>query len=228
MERLIESASADGKPVDRRFAVEYSDRRKTLQYAVDASRISQEIRHIGDDYLIHWTRTANGRWPDECTIDYYRDILSNDRYCRTGHDTLTHILTTNRLIASARHMPRGYATVAFSGLSPLEAVPLMRWRSRFGEMSFEPYGIGIKHKAALAAGIRKVSYVARRNPACVEPWLCQSTGQKTDWRQEREYRCLGDLDLTKISKTDMLALCLHSDEATELRQEFGVPVISFY
>jgi hypothetical protein len=230
MAALVGTATAEGKPIDRRFEIEYRVRRDKLAYAIDQSRINPQLSSFAPEYLIHWTRAANGPWPGEKAIDYYKDVLASDRYLRTGFDTLRRTLQMKRLIASPRHMPQNTPVVAFSGLSPLEVAPLMRWRARFGEMSFEPYGIGIKVDAALRAATQPVRYYDRKIKGEVsgQPWLWQSTGTRTDWRQEREYRHPGDFDLDKLLPSDLLVFCLTSDEAAEITANFGLRAVSFY
>lgn len=228
MERLAQVAAMQGKCVDSTFQTAYQLRKIPLCYTVPTDTLSEAITKVGSSYLIHWTRSANHHWPGERSIEYYRDVAHSDRYCRTGFDTLKRILSERCLRSSARHMPRGFATVAFSGLPPVEVLPLMRWRARFGEMSFEPYGIGIRREVALASGISPVSYITKRSRTCATPWLCQSVGQRTDWRQEQEYRHLGDLNLERFDRADLQVITLHPHEAREISHSSGLSAVSFY
>ncbi len=228
MSSAIDSASAKGKAIDRQFEIAYSTRHPVLKYEVDSSRLSPSIRKMTSQYLIHWTRTSNHRWPGERTIDYWRSILDSSSYCRSAFETLRHIVSTKRIQASNRHMPAGFSTVAFSSLSPIDVLPIMRWRARYGEMSFEPYGIGIRIESALAHKILPVSYVEFRNPTCATPWLCQTIGTKTDWRAEHEYRHLGNLDLEKFASADLIVFTLHQSEADTISRDFGLNAVSFY
>lgn len=230
MAAMAEKATAKGKPIDRQFEIAYRARKEKLTYAIDLSRINPRLSSLAPEYLIHWTRAANGPWPGETAIDYYKDVLTSDRYMRTAFDTLKQILQMKRLIASPRHMPQNTPVVSFSGLSPLKAAPLMRWRARFGEMSFEPYGVGIKADVALRNGIEPVRYYERNIEQGIsdQPWLCQSNGIKADWRQEREYRHLGDFDLGRVSPDDLIVFCLTPNEAAEISTQFGVRAVSIY
>ena len=106
----------------------------------------------------------------------------------------------------------------------------MRWRARYRQMSFEPYGVGIRREIALSAGIESVQYVDRLSASSApddKGWLRQSRGQKSDWRQEKEYRYRGDFALRQIKPEGLVLFCRTNDEAERLRQSFGLKVIPF-
>jgi len=164
-------------------------------------------------------------------VDYYRAVLNSDRYPRSAYDTLIHILTIRTLKATTRHMPAGTPTVSFTGLSVAESLPLMRWRARYAEMSFEPYGVALARSAATRLGIRAVRYYdagAGRPAPGGDVWLTQSMGQRTDWRQERESRARGDLDLSSLSGDDFIAICFHPGEAQKITALTGVRAVSVF
>jgi hypothetical protein len=230
MAELLSAVETSGRPVFRDFETPYRTRREVLAYSIEPSLISTQLMAIDDEYLTHWSRASNGPWPDERRIDYFRDIVSVDQYPRTAFHTLTHMLTERRLIASPRHMPANTPVVSFTGLSPTQVVPLMRWRSRFGEMSFEPYGIGLRRSTAERLGIRPVRYYgeSERRPVDADKWLTQSSGAKADWRQELEYRHRGDLELSAISPDDLMAFCLRPEESGQIQALFGIRAVPFY
>ncbi|MBI5267900.1 MAG: hypothetical protein HY851_11775 [candidate division Zixibacteria bacterium] len=230
MAQAIRNAEQAGREIIRDFQIPYARREEPIAYDIKPEQVSRQLHKIGRDYLIHWTRASNTSWPGERKIDFYRGVISAGRYPRTAFDTLLRILTTHRLIGSPRHMPGRTRAVSFTGLSPLDCLPLMRWRARFGEMSFEPYGIGLRRSWAEKIGIEPVIYYenAGRPPVGVEPWRTQSRGIKTDWRQEDEYRFRGDLDLSGIPPDQMIAFCVTRDEATRIEKENEVRVVSLY
>ena len=237
MSKLIyEMESSGEKKVDRRFQISYEKRSERLAYDLDPETLQPKLERTAGRYLIHWTRACNGAWPDERLIDFHRAVLSSERYPRSALDTLCHILDEQRVLASSRHMPGGVRTVSFSSLSPRELIPLIRWRARYRQMSFEPYGIGISKEYALSIGILPVSYYSRaegegsdggHDLSYRDQWLSQSVGQITDWRQEREYRYLGDLGLAAIPTEHLQAFCLTADEARLIKQRTGIRAISF-
>lgn len=232
MAALLARAGDDRRRVVDDFAVPYSRRTAPLKYAVEPGQISAALTGLGDTYLVHWTRTANGRWPTETLRSYYEALLDSHSYPRAGFHTLCNILTTGSIAASTRHMPAHTPTVSFTGRPPCAFVSLMRWRARYREMSFEPYGIGIARNVAAALGIHPVVYCADRgrDPAMegdAEPWLRQSAGRITPWSDEDEYRCVGDLDLWRVPRGRLVAFCHTSREAGFVESQFGIRAVGF-
>ena len=231
MNALISEAEDDGIKVDRQFEIDYTDRSEPMVIKIDSRRLRDDLDELAAPYLIHWTRTTNSAWPDERLIDYYRAIVASETYPRLGLSTLEHILQTRRLIGSTKNMPGNEATISFSALLPSELIPLMKWRARYRQMSFEPYGIGIRIPVADHLGISPVRYydkAAHRADVPEPRWLSQSAGEKTDWRREKEYRHLGDLGLSKFDNDDLFAICLPPDEALGLEARTGLRTVSVY
>ncbi len=229
MHKLIDEARAQGKQIVEEFTVSWKQPREEIISHFDQCSINPEIDVYSSGYLIHWTRTPHGQWPGERAIDYYLEMSQCERFPRSAFDTLRRIVRDGRLLASPRHMPSNIPTVAFSALAPRDLIPLMRWRARYAEMSFEPYGIGIRKENASKLGIRPAIYYAGSKPAEFEssPWLCQSIGTRTDWRQEAEYRHQGDLTLN-ISPRDIILFCKTAEEAEQLKLEFGIPAVNLF
>jgi hypothetical protein len=217
-----------GKSINDSFRVPYQTRTERLKTAYDSRQYNSEIEIAAADFLFHWTRAASHPWPTERSIDFYRAIIDSSAYPRSAFHTLGNILNTGQLVASSRHIPKGCAVVSFSALSPEQVVPLMRWRQRYREMSFEPYGIGIRKQAALDAGIRPVIYQNKRNANNDERWLFQSIGRKTDWRQEAEYRYTSTLSLDQFSKDDLLIVTQTADEAKTLARTYSCTAIPLF
>ncbi|MFH1372222.1 MAG: hypothetical protein ABII79_00280 [bacterium] len=229
MDRFLRKAGSRGKTVDERFRVSHQPRRQPLAYTIDSHHLNPELHQLTDKYLIHWTRASNSAWPTEWLIDYYLAIIQSEDYPHSGFCTLLNILATGRLVASGKKMPGGIKTVSFSATTPADMVSLMRWRSRYRQMSFEPYGIGIEREQAVLSGIRPVEYstVDHKLSAGAATWLSQSIGRKTDWRAEQEYRFRGDLDMSVIPTERLIAVCRTSDEAAIIEKTGGVRAVPF-
>jgi hypothetical protein len=229
MATLLKEGKNAGKRIEQRFLVNYSERRKPLAYRLPNDHLNPALEHVRDRYLIHWTRASNSAWPTERLIDFYQAIIESDSYPRSAFDTLLNVLVSKKVVASSRNMPQSIATVSFSGLSPVEVIPLVRWRSRYRQMSFEPYGIGIEKCYARRIGIQPVIYYDKQSgcPETVPPWLLQSTGERGDWRPEREYRHRGDLDLSAIPLHRMCAFCYTPQEAESIEKNTGIRTIPF-
>ena len=230
MDDLIYQAEISGRPVDRRFAVPYGNGGTTVAYELDRSMLSDSVRRIGREYLTHWTRASNGPWPTERSVDYYRDLLRADRYPRGALATLLNIAGSGRVVASRRHMPRETPAVCFSGLSPAEVAPLVRWRARYRCMSFEPYGIGIERGYAESIGIRPVVYCekgASGGDTDTPFWLRQSAGSVGDWRREDEYRHREDLILADVPKDKLICFCRYRAEVPLIQKRTGIRTVPF-
>lgn len=230
MMKLVEQARADGKEIVADFRCEYADRSGSLAYTISSDDINPELSAFTGKYLSHWTRTTNSAWPGERMSDYYKSVIASASYPRTAFDTLKRIVETRRLIASPRHMPGKIPTVSFTALAPEETAPLMRWRARFAEMSFEPYSVGIDLRACAKLEIQPVRYYERAESISKEAedfWLSQSIGMITDWRQEKEFRCRGDMSLEGLTSEQLIVVTRTPDEAREIEKRFGVRAISF-
>ncbi len=218
------------KKISFDYKIDYEYRGIPLAYEIERGRIKAETAALAEQYLIHWTRTANTAWPEERLLDYYRDILKSEEYPRNARATLLRILTDKKIYASKKNMPARTATVSFSALSPLELQPLMKWRARYRQMAFEPYGLGIKKETALRRGVVPVGYYDRldnRKKEYTRDWRYQSTGRITDWRNEKEYRFKGDFCFDGIANDDLIAVCRYGEEARMIETVTGIKTFSF-
>ncbi len=224
LQEIIEQSEEHGQPINRIFETRYRTSNEPISYTVKRSQLTLAASAFEEPFLWHWTRTHHGPFPGESRGAYCRALLSTARYPRTAYDILLHIVTERRLRASHRHMPMGTETVSFTQLLPREAVDLMRWRSRYREMTAEPYGVGIRISAAKRIDIRPVHYFDAVPHPDLPRWQQQSTGRSGDWRAEREWRSPRDVDLTRIDSSDLLIATRREQEATEL-QPFGNRVL---
>jgi hypothetical protein len=231
MSALLSELGKKDKKIEKRFIIDYKERTTALTYGIEERYITGEIKNIRNgQYITHWTRTANSSWPTERLIDYYTAIIESESYPRNAFATLQNILKTKQIVASSSHMPDNTPTVCFTALSPCEIVPLIRWRARYRQMSFEPYGIGITKHYALKQGIQPVQYYKKKADCHVpqyDMWLTQSSGKKTDWRAEEEYRFRGDFDLSLIPYEKLICFCFTEQEAVSIEKNFGIKALSF-
>lgn len=231
MSKLLSKSEADGKTIVREFETAYEKKKSKLAYQIDSSALSNKIKSLDESYLIHWTRATNRRWPDENKLDFYRMIFGSDKYRRTAFDTLRQILSGQAIIASSKNMPSNVKTVCFSGLVPQEAIRLMKWRARYCQMSFEPFGIGIERNYAMAHGIKEVRYYQPSQEKPIDGqdhWWWQSAGMKTDWRNEKEFRHKGDFDFSTVPEDKRLIFCHHKRQASFIKKQTGLRAMSFY
>ncbi len=232
IEKILKESAKAGKQVDDDFSLAYQSSADKYSYTVDPEKLNPEIRALGTDYLIHWTRSSNSAWPTERLIDYYHDVVFSESYPRSAYSTLMNIAGKKLIAATAKHMPERVATVAFSRQAPTEMIPLMRWRSRYRQMSFEPYGIGFPVELAEQLDIRRVTYVdatgdPKRKMQSVVRWLTQTRGRRSDWTVEQEYRHRGDFSLERIDPDKLILICRTVGEASEAARQTGLKAVPF-
>ncbi len=232
LKQLYDNNKSSQIVIDERFTVIYNKTRKSYKYGIDKDKLNPKIDEQLEGFLIHWTRTANNPWPDEKLYDYYKSIdNSRNDYAHSAYLTLIRILSEKRLRALSRHYRRGISAAAFSELKPSEAINLMKWRARYREMSFEPYGIAIRKKAADQIGIRKVIYGDRKmfgGLKKVDKPYFQSIGTKGFWVPEKEWRHIGDIDLSMINPNDLKIIAGNKEQIDSIKKYSKSNIISLY
>lgn len=218
--------------VDRSFQTKYQKLKVKHAYDLLNVKLTEEIDTMPNDYYIHWTKSPKDKWSFESYYNYYNAILHSDYYPRTAFQTLQNIVHSKTIFASATHMPKNTPTVSFTSLSPIDTIPLFKWRSRYQEMSFEPYGIGINKYSSYAKFIKEVIYYDKKEASNIfsdksKIWRSQSQGIYTSWETEHELRQLGDFSLQNIPKSDMILFTRYKKEADQLEQSTGIKSISF-
>jgi len=228
---LLNNKRSDLK-IDEKYKAEYSKPEMPNKIEINRELLNPVIDKQLEGFIIHWTRTANNNWPSESLYDYYDVIASSENdYSHSARLTLIRILSENLLKASSRHYRKGISAVAFSELKPSDAVFLMKWRARYREMTFEPYGIAIRKTAAEKMGVRKVIYGDKKlyyNLTESDRPYCQSIGTKGYWAPEREWRFIGDIDLSIISPNDLRVIVWFPDEILKVGQYTDLTVLSLY
>lgn len=229
MAKLLTQALGKNKNVVTSFKTEYVKKEQPLAYKIDISQLNPKIKMIKNEYVVHWTRSANSAWPDERLIDYYRAVINSREYPRDAFSALMNIIESRCIKSSKKNMPGKVSAISFTGLSPVEVIPLMKWRARYRQMSFEPYGIGIKREYGLKLGIKPVLYYDKKEdlPKTVLMWLTQSIGKFTDWRNEKEFRYLCDFHLEDIPENRLVLFTYTKEEACFLENKTGITTVSF-
>jgi len=212
------------KVIDSKCKIDYLKVKTNYKINFDNMKINSDIDSLLDNYLIHWTRASNSPWLGESLYDFYESILSSsNNYSHDGIGTLINILQEKKLRASSRHLRKGISAVSFSSLKPSMAVDLMKWRARYREMSFEPYGLAIHKDMADKIGVRPVIYGNLEMYQYLEekdqPYF-QSMGTIGDWLPEREYRHLGDVDLSSVPSDAFSVIVFHKDKINRIKSVF--------
>ena len=218
--------------ISDQYLTPYDKKGISCKIIVNRGLINNDIDNRLSDFIIHWTRTSNNPWPGEKLYDYY-DALTNstDNYPRSAFNTLLRIVKESKLRSSGRHHRKGIKAVAFSELKPTQAISLMKWRARYGEMTFEPYGIAIRKEAAKNIGIRQVIYgnndLHEKLDDEYKPYY-QSIGSKGFWVPEKEWRHIGDINLTTIEPDAIKVIVWWRHEMKYLRTITNSEIISMY
>ncbi len=229
LDRLLKTAREEGRDIHSGFRVPYTSGSSRVAYPVHGTDVHPQTDAALSGFLIHWTRAHRTPWPGETAYSFYSSLIRSPTYPRTAMNTLCNILGEKRIRGTSVHMRCGHPTVSFTEEIPSVFAERMRWRSRFRSMSFEPYGIAVRRETAEAFGILPVLYQSEKEDLKeTAPWRIQSRGTKTDWRGEKEFRCRGDFDFSRIDTSDMLCVCPTEEEASRLRIAFGIPSVSLF
>ncbi len=177
---------------------------------------------LSGDWLVHWTRTSQGKWPGESMRAFVRDMYTRPEiYVRNACETLVRMLDERCIRGSSWNMPENTEAVSFSALSAAEAIKLMRWRKRYVRYSFEPYGIAVKQEAAAGLGAREVRYEQPGNSCSGDRLFVQSPGERGDWASECEWRLRGDLRLDRIDPRDWFAVVYNESDMSKVKRRLG-------
>ncbi len=212
--------------------MEFSKESWLPRYNLDRKLLNPELAAFGQGWLTHWTHSRPGPWPGETAAEYYRDILNEpEKYVRSAPATLAAILAGGVVRGSGTHMAASEMTVSLTSLPPLEALAMMRWRSRYRRWNMEPYGIAIRRDALVPLGARQVRYYDEMPSqlSSAEKIFSQRRGRLTDWSGEREWRIHGQLHLDQIDPDEIALLVYDSAWAAgrpELTQRYRIVEIS--
>lgn len=177
-------------------------------------------------FLTHTTRACPGPWPRQPTEEYLDCLLDGRR--EGDHSalmTLLRIVRQRLLIGSCRTIRGGFPVVSFTAV-PLDQLPELRcFRTHRSHWDFEPYGLSIRRDALEHRGIRPVIYGDEQTwdamPDGDRPFFqlnrVSATTGALDWSGEREWRHVGDVDLSGFSR-DELTVFVPTFEAAKLLQ----------
>lgn len=194
-----------------------------------SARERLQLTTLGRSFLIHYTRCCPGPWPGQTVGEYCQTLI--DGYPSAAHtafDTLSRIFS-ERLIRGGSRLIRGHqAVVSFTECLPEDLEALVSWRSGLLRWSFERYGIAIRKQILVALGARRVIYGHEdifRSLSVRDKHFFQLTKPGGyDWTAEKEWRLLGDLDLSEIPRSHIAAVVPTLEEADKISRSYDVPV----
>ncbi len=180
-------------------------------------------------YLSHCTRANCGPLPDE-TDSRYRHRLWIDGHVGDYHPMtmLNRICCERTLKGSSRITRTDQRCVSFSAVPLPTLLNQREFHSHLGRWDWEPYGLIVRRDALEAAGARPVVYGCERDFAeldqATRPFF-QPVGKKSnDWTREREWRILGDLDLSALPPDAIRIFVRTRVQALQLSHRFPWPV----
>lgn len=230
MAKLLDRLGSDLRKIDRRFETEYDPQPHHGFPEPKKWKLNPELKKMDWPLITHFARSVHGPWRDETAKEFYRDLTkSKAEYPRNGLATLKQILKSGRLLATGEHLRDDVEAVSFTELHPAESPKLMTWRKNKVSWNFEPYGIALDRTWAEKHGIRPVKYGTdkdyRKMSKSERPFF-QNKGEKGDWRPEREWRLIGDLDLKKVPATKLRIVVRTPKEAKSLSRVTKAKVIA--
>ncbi len=193
------------------------------QSASDASTpISTPLTHPGD-WLIHWTRSTVGPWPDQDEQEFDDELILGCRSSdRSALATLLRIVNEGKLWASAEAIRGGHRVVSFTDVPLHEFRERRAYRRHRRRYDFEPWGIAIRRDVLTFAGARPVIYgdeeTWRKIIEQDQPFF-QNIGTGDGWTQdEREWRITDHVQLKELPSSAVMVF-VDSDSARQIVQK---------
>jgi len=162
--------------------------------------------------LAHFTRSANGPWPQQLRAEYLEDLWHGGwRARRDAKATLSRVVESRRILASGRLIRQSFPVVSFTAVSPESIAELHRYRPHLIRWDFEPWGIVFDQDWLVKRGARPVKYLPSKAFAELEaqdkPFFQKHEPPDCDYSAEQEWRIKGDLDFSDVPP-DALRLVL--------------------
>lgn len=178
------------------------------------------------DYLTHCTRAMQNHWPDESLeMEWDRWLLREHPTECSPLESLRRIVTQQRLRARPGLVRDDVESVSLSEVPLLELVSRRRYRNHLHRWDWEPYGVCIRKDALIEHHCKPVIYgdeaIWESLQPDQRPWYqpAKSKNGKEDWRVEKEWRHLGDLNLSDLRWESIFLFVPTRREAKTLSQE---------
>lgn len=184
-----------------------------------------------EQWLCHWTRPFRSAWPDQSSDEFLDElILGCPSADRSALAALMRIIQQRKLIASVAR--KNEATTV-----SMTAVPLSEFRSRRifrahrRRYDFEPYGVAIRKSVLVKLDAEAVQYLD--DDVAVDSSIVSTSAfqqprydrtGKIDWSNEKEWRLVGDLDLSEISEGDVQFFVNSEVEQAQLKKVCCFPI----
>lgn len=162
-------------------------------------------------FLAHWTRRCDGPWPGQADTKWFEQLLLADpSRQRSAEHVLERIILQQRILASPAAI-RGATPVVCLTAVPVDRWPEMRvYRQHRRRWDFLPFAIAMRLDWLLQKGARQVIYGDEHDWQSLLPaWRpffqkarsLQGTTE-IDWSLEKEWRVVGNIDLSELESED--------------------------
>lgn len=168
--------------------------------------VQPAIKQLGDwqfEFLSHWTRSPPRRWPDQNQMSQFDPLFFSGTQSFSPLATLLRILTTRKLLSNGDLVSQKQRVICFTEV-PLRDFPSRRiYRSHLSRWDFEPWGISIRKSTLTRLKARPVTYHSKNPKIPASPHYDRAVlRHSADWKMEREWRVMGDIDLNRIGRQD--------------------------
>lgn len=188
-----------------------------------------------DLWLCHWTRPRYGPWPDQTYTQFLDElILGHPTADRSACAALRRIIE-RKIIWATRTVAGAAATVSWTEV-PLQEFRRRRiFRKHKQQFDFEPWGIAARRTFLANFEAQRVIYSDNEDSedhednARVRAEFRQrrfNSKRTIDWSAEREWRTIGEVDLSQATASDIVVFVNTSEEAAQLRHQSPWRVIS--
>ena len=204
-----------------------------------ASRVDIPLLQLDEinsqQYLLHWTRRRIGKWPDQTKSQYIDDLIFGST--RAKHDPLAalcRILATDRIVATNCLTRDPTPVVCLSEVELSQLRKMTIFRPHLSRWDFLPYGIAVDRELLTSLGARRVMYGSQSDWVVIKPaerpffQMAKSESGKIDWRQEKEWRLVGDLDLKQVGSKEAIVFVpsLHDAQVVSSISRWPVVVLA--
>lgn len=182
---------------------------------------SDPLSHPGD-WLLHWTRSTVGPWPDQDEQQFNDELILGCRSAdRSAFATLLRIVTEGCLWASSETIRGRFQVVSFTEVPLREFRDRRAYRRHRRRYDFEPWGIAVRRDVLESAGARPVEYgddETWHQTSETDKAFFQNAGAEDGWiRDEREWRILNNLKLNDLPVSAVVVF-VDTEAAREITQ----------
>ncbi|HEX7344431.1 MAG TPA: hypothetical protein VF398_09210 [bacterium] len=205
IEKYLSHADLNQEHVERNRQIPF-EKSPVIKKPVVPKNIIIPESYRAAKFLIHWTRSCVGPWPGESRNDYFARIMDGDDEAGSGLEALQRILQEGKIRASAHLIRGGYPVVPFTECPPEDLPKLISWRAGLRRWTLEPYGFALGKLRLIELGARPVIYGTPADFERLEerdqPFFQMADSRSGYWRDEREWRIMGDVNLRSFAMMD--------------------------